>query len=209
VARLDIRHQTHPKPMHREEEIAVTPTPEIVCYTLDGSNAREGQIYDGPFQIGDERQVLNVYACSGEAENTETFTIPERSRGGEDGEDTRPDLDRTRPANLKNVGVVQVDGTHDVFQLIQTFKGRDVAFYGARLLVGEGEHAVQLNFNRRKLTPSLLEHTVTGLREALGEPDAHLELKVREGADFSTGHDLEQFAEIAGLELSHENVSQS
>lgn len=209
VARLTIRHQIHPKPMHREEEIAVIPTPEVVRYTLDGSNPREGQVYDGPFVIGDERQMLSVYACSGEAEATETFTIPERDPGGGGDDGERPVLDRTRPASLKNAGFVQVDGTHDVFQLIQTFKGRDVAFYGARLLVGEGEHGVQLNFNRRKLTPSLLEHTITGLREALGEPDAYLELKVREGADFSTGHDLEQFADIAGLELTHENVTQS
>ena len=212
VARFDIRHQPHTKPMHRELEIAAYPVPEVIRYTLDGSNPREGRLYEGPFQISDDRQHVLVFVQSGEAEGTAEFTVPARSRGGpegKDGEDPgRPELDRHRPARLQNAGPVQIDGPGAVFKLIQTFKDRGARFYGARLLIGEGEEAVQVSFNRRPLTAALLEHTVQSLREGLGEDDAHLELKVRDGAHFSTGHDLEQFAELAGLELTHEMVSQ-
>lgn len=210
VTRFDIRHQTRAEPMHREEEIAVTPQPEVIRYTLDGTNPREGRIYDGPFAISDDKQLLSVFVAAGEAEATQAFTIPARTSSGDNGQGTdRPAIDRTRPAQLRPPNPVQLDGAGTVFQLIQTFRGHELTLYGARLLVGEGERAVQVSFNQRELTPEVLERMVEALRDALGEADARLELKIRGGARFASGHDLEQFARLVGLELTHEMVSQS
>ena len=205
VARFTIRHQIHKKPLNREVELQAIPAPTEFRYTLDGTNPREGHLYDGPFEIGDEKQILQVFARAGEAEGFETFYIPAHdTRPGGDS----PDIDDNRPASLVRT-YAQLDGTQTVFKFIQTFKDREVHLHGARLLVGEGENAVQVSFNQRELTVGMLEKIITSLRSALGEEDAPLQLKIRQGGDFGTGRDLKEFAELAGLELTNNNMSQS
>jgi hypothetical protein len=179
--------------------------PTELRYTLDGTNPREGRVYDGPFEIGDEKHTLQVFAKAGEAEGFETFHIPAHAEREGDG---GPDIDDNRPASLVRTHA-QLDGAGAVFKLIQTFKDREARLHGARLLVGEGENAVQVSFNQRELTIAMLEYVVTSLRSALGEEDAPLQLKVRQGGDFGTGRDLKEFAELAGLELTNNTVSQA
>ena len=205
VARFTIRHQVHKKPLKREVELQSIPNATEIRYTLDGTNPREGRIYDGPFEIGDEKYTLQVLAKAGEAEGFETFNIPAHDkRGGEEG----PDIDDNRPARLVRTQA-QLDGSKAVFNLIQTFKGCDVRLHGARLLVGEGENAVQVSLNQRELTIEMLEHIITSLRDALGEEDAPIQVKIKQGGDFGTGGDLKKFAELAGLVLTNNTVSQS
>ena len=46
------------------------------------------------------------------------------------------------------------------------------------------------------------------LRENLDEPDALVQLTIRDGASFDTGFDLKAFAEIANIELTPDKVEQ-
>jgi hypothetical protein len=71
-----------------------------------------------------------------------------------------------------------------------------------------GEQAVQVRFNDRPVTPSILEKVITALRENLGEPDALVQVTIRDGADFDKGFDLKRFAELAGIDLTPDKVEQ-
>lgn len=54
----------------------------------------------------------------------------------------------------------------------------------------------------------MLEKLITALRDSLNEPDALVQLTIRDGAAFDTGFDLKAFAELAGIELTPNSVEQ-
>jgi hypothetical protein len=200
VAKLKIRYQVHDHPDHRKVELAVTPHAER-RYCTDGTNPREGRAYDGPFTISDDRILLQVYASAGEATATETFTIPEKGV-------KRAEIDEARPAKLVRQKP-RFDTTNAVFGLISGLKERQgVVFHGVTLNVGEGEQAVQVRFNDRAVTPAILEKVIAALRDNLDEPDALVQLTIRDGVSFATGFDLKTFAELARIELTPETVEQ-
>lgn len=200
VAKLKIQYQVHDRPDHREVELKVTPKAEL-HYTIDATNPREGRIYDGLIPISDDEILLQVYAQAGEATATETFKIPQKGI-------ERRYLDEAKPARI--VGErTRFDTTKAVYDVITQFKDRQgVLFHGVTLNVGEGEQAVTVRFNARSVTPAMLEKAIAALRDSLGEPDALVQLTIRDGADFPTGFDLKRFAEQAGLEIAAQTVEQ-
>lgn len=201
VAKLKIRYQVHNRPTHREVELAVTPNAEI-RYTTDATNPREGRVYDGPFQISDERILLQVYASAGEAAATETFNISEKGI-------ERFELDEAMPASIAREQRPRFDTTKAVYDVIASLKDREgVKFHGVTLNIGEGEQAVQVRFNNRTVTPAMIEKVIESLRENLNEADALVQLTIRDGADFENGFDLKTFAELAGIELTSRSVQQ-
>ncbi|NJO86336.1 MAG: hypothetical protein HC818_07235 [Synechococcaceae cyanobacterium RM1_1_27] len=200
VAKLKVRFAVHDLPDERKVELAVTPPAEI-RYSLDGSNPKEGRIYDEWIPIPDEQVLLQVCAKAGEAINVETFTIGAKGI-------QRAAIDEARPAKLVRQKP-RFDSTQAVFEMISGLKDRQgVVFHGVTLTVGEGEQAVQLRFNDRSVTPATLEKVIAALREHLEEPDALIQLIIRDGADFGTGFDLKAFAQVARLELSPDTVEQ-
>jgi hypothetical protein len=199
VAKLKIRYQVHDRPDHREVELAVTPN-AVLRYTTDATNPREGRIYDGPVPISDSQILLQVYASAGEASATETFTIAER---GND----RIIIEDDKPARLRVKSCL--DTTNAVYDVFARFKEHQgIVFQGAVLTVGKDEQAVQVRFNNRAVTPAILEKVIEALRDNLGEPDALVQLTIRDGAAFNTGFDLKAFAELAGIELTPNTVEQ-
>ena len=200
VARLKIRHQVRDYPDQRKVELQSTPAAEV-RYTLDGTNPREGRVYDGPIPVSDDKAVLQVHAVAGEVSEQQTFNIPEKGQ-------KRAQLDETRAARLINQKV-RLDSTDKVFDLISRFKERDnVFFHGVTLNVGEGELAVQVRFNDRYVGPEMLGRIINAMRENIGEPNALVQVTIRDGADFETGFDLKAFAELAGIELTPNKVEQ-
>lgn len=201
-APIKIRHEVHSKPDHRVVELQSTPKAALY-YTTDGSGPREGFEYTGPFPIEDGRVLVQVYAKAGASEQTEKFTI--QPSGDDDG---RPEIDPHQPIRLQN-SKVRLDTTQSVFQVLVDFKDRNVSFTQVRLQVGEGEESIEVNFNSRAVTPAVIESTIESLRKATGDSDAEVQMFIRNGGgDFATGEDLKRFAEIAGLQLKHDNVSQ-
>lgn len=199
VAKLKIRHQVHDRSDYREVELQVTPIAEL-RYTTDATTPRDGKIYDNPIEISDDQTLLQVYAKAGEAIETVSFTIPKR---GSD----RLDLPQDKPAKIRVRSVL--DGTEVVYKVLTDFKDRQgIYFHGVVLTVGEGEQAVQVRFNDRSVTPALLERVIQSLRDSLEEPDALVQLNIRDGAEFGTGFDLKAFAELAKIPLNPDTVEQ-
>lgn len=65
-----------------------------------------------------------------------------------------------------------------------------------------------IRFNDRSVDPATLERIITALREGVGEPDALVQLTIRDEASFPTGFDLKAFAKLAGVELTQDKVEQ-
>jgi hypothetical protein len=201
VAKLNIRHQVHDYPDRREVEIKVTPPAEEIRYSTDGANPRDGRLYEGPVAIGDDKTLFQVHASAGEAVEQYAFTIPEK---GEE----RPQFDDAKPARLVNQKI-RIDATDKVFDIIAKFQDRNgVNFRGVTLTVGEDEQAVQVRFNDRVVDPNMLKRVIGALRENINEPNALVQVNIRNGANFDTGFDLKAFAEIAGINLTPGNVEQ-
>ncbi|MGR7919553.1 anti-phage-associated DUF499 domain-containing protein [Zobellella denitrificans] len=202
VADLKIRHQIEPSADKRKVTLQCTPSADIY-YTLDGSNPKDGRLYQAPFEIGSDAARLLVYAKSGEATKTADFQIPNSS-------DKTVHIDDAKPARLNGGKRVPLDTTEKVFSVINRFKDQEnTRFKGVRIEIGEGENTVGVRFGERQITAAMIEATVNSLRAVLNEADANVSVAVRDGIDFENGFDAKEFAKLAGIELKPGDIAQS
>ena len=200
TAELTIRHEIHPVGDGRKVELRCTP-PADLRYSLDGTNPKEGTPYTQPFAVPAKGCTLLVAAKAGEVEKTTRFPIPVAG-------DDRVIIDDTQPARLAKAKL-SLDTTDRAFALIQRFRDRpDTRLRGVQILIGEGEMAAQIRFNDRPLTASAIEAAINGIRQALGDPQAGVQILIRGGVSFPDGYALKEFAEVAGIALSAGDVIQ-
>lgn len=198
-ATLKIRHQIHTQGDKRTVELQCTPQAEMT-HTLDGSNAKEGDTYQGPFDVGPEKQVLLVYAESGEASASEQFTIPAKG-------DNRVQLDDKKPTKL--MSKTTLDATNKSYAVLNHFKDdEETRFRGVRIEVGEGEHTVSVRFQERAVTAGEMEIALNAIRQIVNDDNANVTIRIASGADFINGFEAKEFARLAGVELKPESVVQ-
>ena len=74
--------------------------------------------------------------------------------------------------------------------------------------MGEGERSLQVRSGRDvALNGEDVETMIEGLRGALGQPDAEVQLRFRE-ADFPDGYALKDFATQVGIDIPVDDVEQ-
>lgn len=201
TADLTVRHEIHKVADIRKVELRCTPPAEM-RYTLDGTNAREGTIYAQPFPVPAKGCTILIAAKAGEVDKSARIQIPS------DGDD-RVIIDDKKPARLADSKRVSIDTTDKAFAVIQRFKERpDTLMRGVQIILGDGENAVQIRFNERELTAAAIETAIRGMREALGEEQAAVQVLIRGGISFGDGFALKEFAEMAGIELASGDVIQ-
>lgn len=201
LAELKIRHQVEPAADKRKVTLQCTPDAEMT-YTLDGSNPKDGERYESPFEIGAEAVRLLVFAKSGEATRTADFQVP---RSG----DKKVQIDDTKPTRLNSGKRVSLDTTDRVFGVINRFKEQaNTRFKGVRIEIGEGENTVTVRFQEREITAAMIEGTVNSLREVLQEDQAPIAITITDGVQFDNGFDAREFANIAGVELKPGDIVQ-
>jgi hypothetical protein len=200
VAELKIRHQVEPSADKRRVTLACTP-PGNMSYTLDGSNPRDGKLYESPFEIEAQATRLLVFARSGEANKQADFHIPAS------GDKTVQIVD-TNPARLVAKRVA-LDTTEKVFGVINRFRGQPgTRFKGVRIEIGEGENTVTVRFQEREVTAGMIEGVVNSLRRVLLEEQAPVAVNISDGIQFDTGFAAKEFAKLAGIELKPGDVVQ-
>ncbi len=193
-AELKIRHQITPKADRRLVTLQCTPRAQL-HYTLDGSNPRQGQDYNEPFDVGPEAIRLLVHAKAGEAAASADFQIPHSG-------DTRVHIDETKPARLVPGKRISLDTTERVFGVINHFREHsNTRFKGVAIEIGEAENTVSVRFLDREITAAMIEGTVNSLREILNETQAPIIITIRDGIQFESGFDATQFVEISGMSL--------
>ncbi|MBK1718758.1 AAA family ATPase [Thiocystis violacea] len=201
TADLTVRHEIHRIADSRKVELRCTPAAEL-RYTLDGTNAREGTRYSQPFAVPAKGCTILIAAQAGEVEKSARIQIPS------DGDD-RVIIDPRKPARLAESKRISIDTTDKAFSFIQRFKDRpDTLLRGVQILLGEGENAVQIRFNERALTAAAIEMAIIGIRQALGEEQAAVQVLIRGGISFGDGFALQEFSELAGVELLSGDVIQ-
>lgn len=199
TATLKVRHQIHSVGDRRTVELECTPKAEM-RYTLDGSNPADGEPYDGPFEVGPEKQMLLVHAESGEATAREQFTIPAEG-------DNRVQLDDGKPAKLTSR--TTLDATGKSFAVLNRFKGdTQTLFRGVRVEVGEGEHTVSVRFQEFEVTAADIELALNTIRQIVNDDQANVTIRINSGISFGTGFDAKEFAKLAEVELKPENIVQ-
>jgi len=198
---LTIRHEIHAIAGTRKLELRCVPDAEM-NYSLDGSNPKDGTAYIKPFEVPASGCTALVAAKAGEVEKTATFTIPAAG-------DDRVVIDDSKPATLNDGKRVSIDTTDKAFTFIQKFKGRpDTLLKGVQIILGEGEQAVQIRFNDRELDAAAIETTILGIRAAVGDEQADVQIIIRGGIRFGDGYALKEFAEVVGIELAAGDIVQ-
>ena len=200
LAELKVRHQVEPAADKRNVTLQCTPKAELF-YTVDGSNPKDGETYEGTFEIGPQATRLLVYARSGEANKTADFQIPASS-------DKTVQIVDHQPARLEGKRVA-LDTTERVYAMINRFRDQPgTRFKGVRIEIGEGEKTVTLRFQERQITAAMIEGVVNGLREILHEQQAQVATTITDTIEFETGFAVKEFAVIAGIELRPGDVIQ-
>jgi len=201
LADLKIRHQVEPAADKRKVTLQCTHKAEIY-YTLDGSNPKDGELYNQPFEIGSAAARLLVYAKAGEATKTADFQIQNSG-------DKTVVIDDTKPASLTSPKRLPLDTTDKVFKVINRFKDQpNTLFKGVRIELGEGENTVSIRFGERQITAAMIESTVNNLRDVIKEADANVSIAIKDGIDFENGFEAKEFAKLLGIELKPGDITQ-
>lgn len=201
LADLMVRHKIHAAADKRRIELQCVPQAEIY-YSLNGSNPKEGILYEAPFEIETEACRLLVFAKAGEATKNTEFSIPASG-------DTRVQIDDTKPARLVDSKRVSLDNTEKVFAVINRFRDRESTLLkGVRIQIGEGENTVQIRFHERQVTAQMIEETVNSMRKVLSDDQAQISIDITGGIQFGDGYAAKEFAELSGLQLRPGDVIQ-
>lgn len=85
----------------------------------------------------------------------------------------------------------------------------EITFQGVNLTVGSGENNLRVRSGADvALSGQEIDTMIEGLRGALGEPDAEVQLRCLK-ADFPDGYSLKDFATQLGIDIPAEDVEQA
>ena len=171
-------------------------------WNTTGINPKDGTVYDGsPIEIdGSDRTTLYVYAVKGGVWAEKRFTFEAV------GAERRIEADR--PAHVRMD--FPFGSKAEVQRAVRASRGNpEITFSGASVTVGSGENTLRVRSGGDvHLTGQDLETMIEGLRAALGDPEADVQLRFRE-ADFPDGHTLRDFADQVGIDIPVEAVEQA
>nr|WP_211332850.1 anti-phage-associated DUF499 domain-containing protein [Litoreibacter meonggei] len=183
-------------------QVALEAKPEAeLRWNITGINPKDGAVYDGtPIEIdGTQKTTLYVYAVKGGVSAERRFTF--------DAVGAKKTIDNDRPAKAKRDFQFATKG--EVLRVVRASKGREtIVFHGVSVTVGEGEKSLRVRSGGDvALNGQEIETIIEGLRAALGQADAEVQLRFRE-ADFPDGHTMKDFATQVGIDISVEDVEQ-
>jgi hypothetical protein len=198
--KLVLRNRLTEQDGKRTVELLVAPTGEI-RYTLDGSEPREGILYDRPVDIGDGEVLLRAFAEASGLETKVEFRFPARGKKG-------VQIDDVKPGRLVSRTGRRLDSRTKTFEGLKQAGERSVTFEGVVLMVGQGNQVVGLNVGEVSVNAAFLESILKSVLDLEKfTPDTPITMSFRK-AHFASGHDLKQFAEKLGIDLQTGDVEQ-
>jgi hypothetical protein len=182
----------------RTVELFVAPRGTI-RYTLDGSEPRDGTVYDKAFSIGKKAVTVQVFAEIEGVEAKRSFQFP---AAGSD----ELIIVREAPADLYSPAPKKLDNAAKTFEALRIAKERGITFESVVIIIGTAPQVAHLTLGEFKATPEFLEQALTHL-QTLFPPDAPLVMQFKKVV-CPTGHDLEQFAKALGITLVNTEIQQ-
>lgn len=194
--KLTIRNYLNDKA--RTVELFVSPKGALK-YTLDGSEARNGLDYTGPFEISDTEAAVYVFAeCDG-VETKATFRFPPV---GSD----EVIIDKTKPASLASTTPKKLNNSAKTYDGLKMAKEKNITFEQVMLMIGSGPKSINLSLGEIKINADFIEKTLAHL-QSLVPPESPIVMSFKK-VHTETGYDLEQFAKNLGIELNNDEVIQ-
>ena len=164
--RNELRLRVNRRPGTGLAELLLAPArPDIpIRYTLDGSNPRDGLLYEGPLEVGAGEVRIEAFAEHEGLETRESFTLPAERKGGAVS-DPMAVLSPDAPARLDAAGGYKSPGV-SAAKALDVAEECGVTFREAQLLFGSGEQSVQLKLGRLEIPAGRLK----GLAAAILAP---------------------------------------
>lgn len=184
----------------RRVRLYVAPKADVVRYSLDGREPRDGTDYSDPIPIGDAEARVLVYAEAAGVEAKDTLTFPARGKKG-------VQIDPAKSAVVnKTKGMHKLDSRSNAFGAAEAAKAQGIKFESLNIVVGTGATSANVTVTELPITGEYLEKVLLAVTDAF-PPDAPITLSFKK-AHFSSGHDLTQFATKFGIELQPGEVTQ-
>jgi hypothetical protein len=196
--KLLLRNLLSEKGGKRVVELFVAPKGTI-RYTLDGSEPREGILYDEPVEIGDGDVILRVF---GEASGIEAKAEFRFATKGEKG----VQIDPLKPGRIISRTGRKLDSRAKTFESLKQAREKSVSFESVTLTIGQGNQAVQVIIGELQVDGLFIEAILKTVLEKF-EPITPVAMTFRK-AYFASGHDLKDFADKLGLEVNSADVEQ-
>lgn len=195
---LKIRSKLSVHAKGRTVELFVVPS-GLIKYSLDATEARNGSVYNGPVEIGDQSVTMLVFAEAGGIEVKQPFAF---SAKGEKGFV----IDDVKPAQLHSRLPKKIDSTSKTFSALNMAKEKGIIFEGVHITIGHGNKVGGIMIGEIPVEGEYLEVMLTKLQEKFS-PDVPITMTFKE-AKFNSGHDLKAFIRNIGIEVSEGEVEQ-
>jgi hypothetical protein len=196
--KLILRNRLFEQEGQRKVELFVAPKGSI-RYSLDGSEPREGILYEDPVPIGEKEILMRAFA---EAEGLETkaeFRFPAKGK-------KEIVIDPVKPGSIIHRTGRKLDSRAKTFEGLKQAANKSVNFENVTILVGQGSYAVQVMVGEIHIDASFIESVLKTILEKF-DSDAPITMTFRK-AHFASGHDLIEFAEKLGIKLQRGDVEQ-
>lgn len=195
---LVLRNQLSDKGGLRKVALFVAPRGAI-RYTLDGSEPRDGSIYEGPISIGDGEVLLRAFAEADRLEAKTEFRFQAKGKTG-------VQIDDVKPARLISRTGRKLDSRGKTFEGLKQAAEKSATFEGIALTVGQGNQMISVNVGEIAVDAVFIEALLVKVLEKF-TPDTPVTMIFRK-AHFASGHDLKDFAGKLGIELRQGDVEQ-
>jgi uncharacterized protein DUF499 len=195
--KLILRNQLSDQGGQRSIELFVAPT-GTMRYTLDGSEPREGMVCEGPVPIGDGEVLLRVFGEANGLESKADFRYPARGK--------KVVIDPVKPGRLVSSTGRKLDSRGKTFEGLKRAAGKSATFEGIVLTVGQGTQMIGINVGDIAVDAAFIEALLAKVLEKF-TPVTPITMTFRK-AHFTSGHDLQEFAEKLGIELHPGDIEQ-
>lgn len=182
----------------RQVELLVAPRGNI-RYTDDGSEPRNGIMYQSPVEIGDGEVLLRVFAEQDGLEAKSDFRFAAKGKKG-------VTINEAKPANLNSRTGRKLDSRASTFEGLKQAADKSVEFEGVVLTVGQGSSGVMVTVGELTVDSKYIESILQAVLVKF-LPDAPITMSFRK-AHFASGHDLREFADKLGIALQASEVEQ-
>tara|TARA_R110002126_G_scaffold146224_22_gene292197 strand:+ start:11138 stop:14206 length:3069 start_codon:yes stop_codon:yes gene_type:complete len=191
--------RNHFDPVTRKVELFVAPKGTIK-YTLDGSEARNGEIYSAAIQLSDKETTVYVFAeCEG-LEEKRHFAFA--AAGVKD-----IPMVKEKPAILYSPSPKRLDSSTKTYEGLKLAKEKNIEFEQVSLNLGSAPKVIYLSLGEMRINAEFIEKTLLHFQSILS-PDVPVVMSFKK-VYTKTGHDLEQFTKQLGIEIGHGEVEQS